>query len=467
MRCSKRSLAGGGCDDLYDLCMSEDKQLFELGVLEALRAFRSGSVTPAEYVTALHRRALLLEALVRAFAHLPLKIELPNFNDAGPLAGIPVGIKDIIDTSDLPTAYGSPIFENHIPERDAWVVTKLRSAGACIFGKTVTTEFAWRKAGPTANPWRLTRTPGGSSSGSAAAVAAGFVPLALGTQTLGSVIRPAAFCGVVGFKPSFGAIPRVGVHPLAASLDHVGLFARHVDDVALALSILRESDPRDAHGVPLGPFSVDSDSGLTPQTAPRLLIAQTPLWQTAQPAQREALEATVSRLRSAGGVIGRFDWPEPFARVWDLGETIFRYEAAQVHSELVERYPAETSAQLQAVVSAGKQIDASQYAEACADQKRLRTTFSEMLGGVDAILTLPAVGEAPSGLDHTGDYSFCAPWTVLGVPAMTLPVAFGPAGLPLGVQIVGAYRDDLKIARTAKWCEQVIARAPVWPRSLG
>ena len=211
------------------------------GVLDLLRRFKDDSALADRYAAACLEKAKAAEPVLRAFEYLPVDVT----RRPGPLSGIPVGIKDIIATSDMPTTNGSAIYRDHVPERDAWVVERLRNLGATIFGKTVTTEFAWRHPGPTTNPWNSKHTPGGSSSGSAAAVAAGIVPLALGTQTLGSVIRPAAFNGVVGLKPSFGAIPRAGVHHLSPSLDHVGFFARRVDDVALALSLIAATSDLD------------------------------------------------------------------------------------------------------------------------------------------------------------------------------------------------------------------------------
>src|SRR5580698_7883037 len=234
------------------------------GLLELLRLFRGDPTAADHYAAACLERASEVEPTLRAFEVLPAN----TARRPGPLSGIPVGIKDIIATSDMPTTNGSPIYRDHIPAADAWVVERLRNLGATIFGKTVSTEFAWRHPGPTVNPWNSKHTPGGSSSGSAAAVAAGIVPLALGSQTLGSVVRPAAFNGVVGLKPSFGAIPRTGVHPLSPSLDHVGFFARRVDDVALALSLLAATSDADVHGRPLPGFNTDPGRGLQPADRP-------------------------------------------------------------------------------------------------------------------------------------------------------------------------------------------------------
>src|SRR6516165_8592996 len=234
------------------------------GVLELLRHFKDDPALADTYAASCLEKAKAAEPVLKAFEYLPRELT----RRAGPLSGIPVGIKDIIATSDMPTTNGSPIYRDHVPARDAWVVERLRNLGATIFGKTVSTEFAWRHPGPTTNPWNSKHTPGGSSSGSAATVAAGIVPLALGTQTLGSVIRPAAFNGVVGLKPSFGAIPRTGVHPLSPSLDHVGFFARSVDDVAYALSLVAGTSDADVHGRPIPTFQIDPAQGVAPLANP-------------------------------------------------------------------------------------------------------------------------------------------------------------------------------------------------------
>src|ERR1700731_4078151 len=271
----------------------------DAGVLELLRRFRDNQPTADEYAAGRLQRTKALEPVLRAFEYLPVDVA----RRPGLLSGIPVAIKDIIATSDMPTTNGSPIYRDHIPAGDAWVVERLRNLGATIFGKTVSTEFAWRHPGPTTNPWNSRHTPGGSSSGSAAAVAAGIVPLALGTQTLGSVIRPAAFNGVVGLKPSFGAIPRTGVHPLSPSLDHVGFFARCVDDVAFALSLLAAADDSDPHGRPLPGFQVDADGGVPALENPRLGIVRFEKWSKVEPEQQKIFEAAVATLRDTGAIL--------------------------------------------------------------------------------------------------------------------------------------------------------------------
>jgi Asp-tRNA(Asn)/Glu-tRNA(Gln) amidotransferase A subunit family amidase len=430
------------------------------GVLELLRRFKGDPAAADRYAAACLEKTKAVEPTLKAFEYLPIDVSRRR----GPLSGIPVAIKDIIATSDMPTTNGSPIYRDHVPARDAWVVERLRSLGATIFGKTVSTEFAWRHPGPTVNPWNHAHTPGGSSSGSAAAVAAGLVPLALGTQTLGSVIRPAAFNGVVGLKPSFGAIPRTGVHPLSPSLDHVGFFARRIDDVAYALSLLTASSDLDPHGRPLPGFQVDPDQGVPPQENPRLAIVRFEQWSKAEPEQQKIFEAAIAKLRGAGAVVEELELTELDSTNWSTINIILASEAAQIFSDLVARYPDRTSDHLKTAVQSGKGHAAWNYLAAKAQQEKLRSRLETDLAGFDAIVTLPAFGEAPKGLSYTGDAEYCAPWTLLGAPAVSLPAGFGNNGLPLGVQIVGAYRQDLHLLRVAKWVEGVLRFDPGLPR---
>jgi Asp-tRNA(Asn)/Glu-tRNA(Gln) amidotransferase A subunit family amidase len=429
------------------------------GVLELLRLFQRDPAVADQYAATCLEQAKAAEDRLKAFEYLPQDVA----RRPGPLSGVPVAIKDIIATSDMPTTNGSPIYRDHVPERDAWVVERLRNLGATIFGKTVSTEFAWRHPGPTVNPWNPAHTPGGSSSGSAAAVAAGIVPLALGTQTLGSVIRPAAFNGVVGFKPSFGAIPRTGVHPLSPSLDHVGLFARRVDDVAFALSLLAGSDDGDPHGRPLPAFEIDAVQGVPPLQRPRLGIVRFENWSKAEPEQQQLLEAAITKSRDAGAVLQELELGELDRTNWNAINTILASEAALIFEGLVERFPDRSSDHLKSLVRTGKTHSALEYLAAKALQEKLRSAFTIEISGFDAILTLPAFGEAPEGLSFTGNAEFCAPWTLLGVPALTLPAGFGKRGLPLGLQIVGAYRHDERTLRAAKWIESLLGFDPGIP----
>ncbi|MGY3448992.1 amidase [Bradyrhizobium sp. USDA 4353] len=429
------------------------------GVLELLRQFAADPAAASAYGEDCLKRTQRIEPQLKAFDYLPRDVAAKS----GPLGGIPVGIKDIIATSDMPTTNGSAIYRDHVPAADAWVVARLRDLGATIFGKTVSTEFAWRHPGPTVNPWNPAHTPGGSSSGSAAAVAAGLVPLALGTQTLGSVIRPAAFNGVVGFKPSFGAIPRTGVHPLSPSLDHVGFFARRVDDVALALSLLAGASADDLHGRPLPAFTVDIAHGLTPLARPRLAVVRFAKWERAEPEQKAVFESVIDRLRGAGAVVEEVALTELDTANWDAINTIMLSEATTIFSGLIARFPDRVSDVMKGHVESGRTKSAMDYLAAKAAQAERQKALAAELDGFDAVLTLPAFGEAPRGLDWTGDAEYCAPWTFVGAPAVALPAGFGKNGLPLGIQVAGPYRNDLHTLRVAKWIEATLDFDPGLP----
>jgi len=426
------------------------------GVLELLRRFKADPALADQYAGTCLQKANALQPVLKAFEYLPRD----SARRPGPLSGIPVAIKDIIATADMPTTNGSPVYRDHVPAADAWVVERLRYLGATIFGKTVSTEFAWRHPGPTVNPWNIRHTPGGSSSGSAAAVAAGIVPLALGTQTLGSVIRPAAFNGIVGLKPSFGAIPRTGVHPLSPSLDHVGLFARRVDDVAYALSLLSGASDSDPQLRPIPGFDVDPDHGLAPLERPRLAVVRFEKWSRAEPEQQEVFERAAASLRGEGAVLRELELREFDQANWSAVNTILTSEAALIFEDLVARYPDRTSDQLKSLVATGKAHGATEYLAARALQEKWRSRLTAEMSGFDAILTLPAFGEAPEGLGYTGDAEYCAPWTLLGVPTVTLPAGCGKHGLPLGLQVVAPWRQDHRLLRVAKWIEGVLKFDP-------
>jgi Asp-tRNA(Asn)/Glu-tRNA(Gln) amidotransferase A subunit family amidase len=433
------------------------------GVCDLLRQFRTDDGAADRYAAQCLEKTNAVEPRLKAFEYLPTDVK----RKPGPLSGIPVAIKDIIATSDMPTTNGSAIYRNHVPERDAWVVERLRNLGATIFGKTVTTEFAWRHPGPTVNPWNTAHTPGGSSSGSAAAVAAGLVPLALGSQTLGSVIRPAAFNGIVGLKPSYGAIPRIGVHPLSPSLDHVGFFARRVDDVALALLLLAGVSEGDLHGRPLPAFQVDPAQGVAPLAKPRIGIVRFAKFSRAEPEQQKIFEASIEKLRGAGAHLEELALAELDEINWSAINTIMLSEGAAVFADLIARFPDRTSDVLKKHVETGKTKTAIDYLHAKAAQEKRRAALATDMKGFDALLTVPAFGEAPRGLEWTGDAEYCAPWTFVGAPAVTLPAGFGKNGLPLGIQIVGRYHEDLHVLRVAKWAEAVLDFDPGVPGILG
>jgi len=438
--------------------------LHSKGVRALREAITSGSVTIASAVQEAFDAAQRSQAQLHAFIYLP---EAPAVNHGigeslahAPLAGVPVAVKDLIDTADMPTALGSPAYAGRRPQRDAWVVQRLRAAGATVLGKTVTTEFAWRHPGATTNPWHHGHTPGGSSSGSAAAVGAGIVPLALGTQTYGSVIRPAAYCGVVGMKPTYGTIARTGVLPLAGSLDHLGLFANSVGDIAYVLPLLAGTDDGDPHGFPaalLASASAQAARGFAGSTGlPRIGVVQQQIGGAIEPAQQQALDTLAARLKADGAELVNVELPGEMANAQGLAWTLLTVEAALTHCELFDRAPELISAVMRELIEEGRRVPATDYANAKALQVQMTTRFKRWFTasmGLDALLVAPASGEAPRGLDYTGDAAFCAPWTFLGVPAINLPVGFGPAGLPLGAQLIGALGDDVALLSLAAWVE--------------
>jgi Asp-tRNA(Asn)/Glu-tRNA(Gln) amidotransferase A subunit family amidase len=423
---------------------------YESSTIRDIRdAVASGDAGVDHYVSNAFDAAQASQADLHAFCYLPDALPVNRAEAAAPLAGVPVAVKDVIDTADMPTEFNSPAYKGRRPERDAYVVERLRAAGASILGKTVTTEFAWRNPGPTVNPWNNAFTPGGSSSGSAAAVAAGIVPLALGTQTQGSVIRPAAYCGIVGFKPTYSTIARTGVLPLAWSLDHVGLFATRVADVATVLELVAGTDPADPHASHIAARSQKEGTR-------RVGVVSKQAGGAIDPAQQAALDRLAARLARDGMDIVTVDLPEDIFETPAHALKLMSVEAAVTHGELFDRTPDLMSAPMRALVKEGRSIAATTYAKIKALQLPMAARFDVWLTqtlALDALLVAPASGEPPRGLDYTGDASFCAPWTFLGVPAITLPVGFGQEGLPLGAQLVGAANSDAQLLALAEWIE--------------
>jgi len=373
------------------------------------------------------------------------------------LSGIPIGIKDIIATAGIPTRMGTALFAEHVPTSSATVVEKLEAAGAFVLGKTVTTEFAYRHPGPTRNPWNLAHTPGGSSSGSAAAVASGMVPLALGSQTLGSVIRPAAFCGIVGYKPSYGMISRFGMHPFSPTLDHVGVFARRVWDAWQLVAVLSGADERDPGTTGQTLLAPETGSGIP---LPRLGVCKTPWWNQAEASQQAHFLEQVEVLQSAGARVTSWDGDPAFAEGPRIVAAIMAYEAAQIYKPLAEHYPNQLSPPLQDLIKEGYQISKADYESALAQRQQLQQRWQASTAGFDGLLTLPALGPAPQGLASTGDALFCKTWTLMGIPAITLPTGHTQTGLPLGTQLLGRWGEDEVLLRAALWCESV--GIPTW-----
>ncbi len=412
-------------------------------------ALAAGTATSQSCIDDAYRAAQRSQDALRAFCYLPPQAPVGNPRATAPLAGVAVGIKDMIDTAEMVTAFNSPAYQGRRPQQDAWVVARLRAAGATVLGKTVTTEFAWRHPGPTVNPWNPAYTPGGSSSGSAAAVAAGIVPLAFGTQTQGSVVRPAAYCGVIGFKPTYGTIPRTGVLPLAGSLDHVGLFTSTVADAAYTLRVVRGSDLADPHRahVPQGPAR---------PAAHRIGIVARQVGGTIDAAQQALLDGLAAKLAADGAQLVQVELPAELFDAAGYALQLMSVEAAITHGALVDRSPELVSPAMRDLVRQGRALDATAYAHARATQGPMAHRFQAWLTqtmALDALLVAPASGEPPRGLESTGDAAFCAPWSYIGVPALNLPAGLGPSGLPLGVQLVGPAHGDEALLELAAWVE--------------
>lgn len=355
----------------------------------------------------------------------------------GPLHGLPIGVKDVMDTADLPTEYGSPIYRGHRPAADAACVALARAAGAVVIGKTATAEFATYSPAATVNPHDFGHTPGGSSSGSAAAVAAGMVPLAFGTQTAGSVVRPASFCGVVGYKPSFGAVARSGVKLVAESLDTLGAFGRSVADAALLIGALtRRADLLELPRVE-GPVRI----GLCP----------THDWSRAGPEVRAAMEEAERRLASRGALLRTVALPETFAPLGEAHETILGYESAQSLAHERRAHAERLTPRLRAALAAGARVTPARYDAARRLARTCRRSVAAAFGDCDVLLAPSATGEAPAGLESTGDPVMNRVWTLLHVPCVSVPVAHGPRGLPVGLQVIGRRGEDARTLAAAAW----------------
>ncbi|OGA80093.1 MAG: hypothetical protein A3G27_02260 [Betaproteobacteria bacterium RIFCSPLOWO2_12_FULL_66_14] len=424
--------------------------IHQLSASEAARAIRAGRLTSETLVAACLERVAARDGELAAWAHVAADASLAQARALdrqparGPLHGVPVGIKDIFDTADMPTEYNSAIYRGHRPRADAAAVTLLRQAGCVVLGKTVTAEFANLHPPATRNPRNPAHTPGGSSSGSAAAVADRMVPLALGTQTAGSVIRPAAFCGVIGLKPSFGSINRTGVKPVSDTLDTIGLFANTVEDAALALNILSSR--------PVPDFSAKI-------TAPRIGVARTSRWNDADAATHAALESAARRLASAGADVKDAALPPAAEALFDAQGLIMNFEAARALAWEQSNHREAISATLLKRLDEGWAVSREQYDNARQTARDARRQFADLMRGYDLLLTPSARGEAPLGLASTGDSLFNRVWTLLGVPSVSLPSGSGPNGLPLGIQLVSAIEQDTALLAHAQWAASALARA--------
>jgi Asp-tRNA(Asn)/Glu-tRNA(Gln) amidotransferase A subunit family amidase len=436
-------------------------------LVEAAEHIREGRISSAELVADCLARIDEVEPQVQAWVHLDREHALAQakaLDDArahgratGPLHGVPVGIKDIFDTSDYPTEFGSPIWAGRTPRRDAAAVAMLRAAGAVVMGKTVSTEYAYYNPGKTRNPYDPARTPGGSSSGSAAAVAAGMAPGAIGSQTNGSVIRPASFCGVVGFKPSHGMIPRTGVLLLSRTLDHVGVFARSVPDAALLAQTIFGFDREDPDTRPVARHPLLETAVSKPPLPPRFAFVKTSAWDKADEVTKEAFGELAEAL---GENASEVELGQSHEAAFGFHRIVMDVEMAENLHRDYEQSATAMSPVLRELIERGRSHRAIEYVRALDAIPALRSSIDEIFDEYDAIITPAAPGVAPKGLDSTGNPIFCSLWTYLGLPAVSVPLMSDEAGLPLGVQVVGRYGNDARLLRSANWLVQTLGGKP-------
>ncbi len=437
-------------DDLIDITA--------LTAAETLSALREGRTSAEEVVGGCLARIRADEARVQAWAFVDDERALEQARNVdrvrreghpmGPLHGLPVGVKDIIDTADMPTEDGTVLHAGRRPEHDAAIVDRLRSAGAIILGKTVTTELATYAPGKTRNPHNPEHTPGGSSSGSAAAVAAHMVPVAIGTQTNGSVIRPAAYCGVYGYKPTFGMVPRHGILEQSRPLDQVGFIARTVEDLAIIAEPLIDYDERDPATRPRARPRLRETALQEPPLPPVFAYTTTPNWDEAEEQTRLAFDEVAQAL---GDHSLHFSVPPVFRDVWKWHATIMEADLARNFHELYERGRDRLSDSLRGQIERGRRVTAIDYNNAVDRIQATGLAFEEIFDRCDAILTAATAGPAPRGLESTGSPAFCTLWTFAGMPAVTLPLLSAENGMPMGIQLVGRRGDDARLLRTARW----------------
>lgn len=423
---------------------------YALTLTAAIDALRGGALSCASLTRSLLDRIEATDANVQAWAWLDREhaMKAAHAHDArrasgraSRLEGVPIGVKDIVATAGMPTQMGSPIYAGAVPTTDAECIVRLSAADGMVLGKTVTTEFAFMQPGKTRNPWHAACTPGGSSSGSAAAVALGQVPAAIGTQTNGSVIRPAAYCGIVGFKPGKDVLPFAGVHRFSPTLDTLGVFARTVADCALLAG------------------AITGEGAIAPLGSPReeapalALLAEFP-WVATSSEQRDALDAAVDKLRAAGARVTALALPSGCHDAPAQLRRIMLHEAVRELGALQDRERGRMSAKLNAALDEGRTIDDAAYADAMVRRAEIVATLTDWLAGFDAVLTPPAPGAAPEDLTQTGDPSCCSLWSLAGFPALTLPIGVTPKGLPLGMQLAAPSLRDNALLAIGKWCEQ-------------
>ena len=440
-------------------------QPYALTIATAAERLRTQQLSPVTLVQSCLDRLDQLEPQLRAWVTVDregalatarqYETEIKSGQYRGPLHGVPLGLKDIFFTAGMKTTMGSPIYADYIPDYDATAVRRLKQAGAIILGKVQTTEFAALAPSPTRNPWHLEHTPGGSSSGSAAAVAAQMCFGALGSQTYGSTIRPAAYCGCVGLKPTFGRISAYGVYPLAGSLDHVGIFSRTVADTALLLQALAGEDANDpmsaAQPIP------DYTAALAAPRPPRIGLVRDFFLEKAEAETQRHIEAVVEQLTQAGAQITEVSLPESFKGEPEAHFTMMFVESAYSHSEVYDRYKEQYSPQMKDLIEKGRQVSGVEYLETQRHQHAFRNEMDALCRTVDALLTPATPAPAPKGFTTTGDPTFNGPATFSGLPSLALPSGLSQTGLPLGLQLMGAAFVEEKLLAVGEWCADVLA----------
>ena len=444
--------------------MTVNEEPYDLTVREAVSAIMEGGLSCVELLNSCLERIDRLEDKIKAWALVDrehaleeahhLDNELRGGKQRRPLHGIPVGIKDVFYTAGLRTEAGSQLWSGFIPSYDASAVARLKEAGAIILGKTHTTEFAYLDPAPTRNPWDTECTPGGSSSGSAAAVAARMCPLALGNQTGGSTLRPAAYNGIVGFKPEHGRISTYGVVPVSWTMDHVGIFARNVEDVALVLQVMAGYDSRDPQS--LNQPAPNYLSSIGKKQKPRLGLVRQYFFDHAEEEMCHHTEEVTKRLSQAGANVEEVTLPASFFTVSETSRIIMGVEASAYHQEMFENNKDKYSVKIRAMLDGGLNISAIHYARAMQTRLAQRVDIEPLLTRFDALITPGAAGTAPRDLTTTGNPVMQVPWSTIGVPTINLPTGLAKNGLPLGVQLVGAPMSENRLLNVAYWCEKIL-----------
>ena len=441
-------------------------ELYELGVADAAEAIRCKTLSAVELMEALLARCAALDDALKVWVTLDGDValamartrdtEIATEGVRGPLHGVPIGIKDIYYTRGVLTTCNSPIFADFVPDHDATTVALLKRAGAIIMGKTVTTEFACGDPSPTVNPWNAAHTPGGSSSGSAVGAAVGMFPASLGSQTGGSIVRPAAYNGVVGLKPTFGRVSRQGVYPVAQSLDTMGPITRSVADASLMLHALAGhdiSDP-DSSQRAVADYSHAAASSAKP---PRIGLASQFFMEQCDDESRTHTENVAELLREAGASLNEVTLPVDFDRALLAQRTLMSVEGAQVHERNFALRPDDYSPNVRAMIEQGLATPALTYLNAKRFQREFRSAAHAALHGFDALLMPSTPSPAPASRDTTGDPKFQSPWTFGGFPEITLPSGLSADGLPLGIQLVAAHFDEAGLLAAAAWCERAMS----------